>query len=302
MPDDDTIEDLLTPDNPAEQTNEEISRYLDDDDKRHYEKDPDLDVYSVTTILDEKNDGEEPYGVRKWKENNDGENGNPNWRHILEYKQNRGTMAHYAALSQLEEMHPHDDHLWSDDEKSSLNEVMDRSDDYDFMYSVMRDRDMVSSEEAFDDYMKMQDTTTDDLLYEDLDFFKNKFNEILLKRDISPDQILSVEHMFALPENPESGHEGYGGQADLIFEDPETEEHVVVDLKTSKSIYDKHKYQAAAYAQAALESPNMNGDYIDRVEIWRINPDQKEKEIFRIDDHKDYWDEFAQLTSKAYKE
>lgn len=294
---DENIDHLLSDDPDTE----EISRYLDEQERRHYEKDPDLDVYSVTTILDQKNNGEEPYGVQKWKENNDGKGDNADWEHILEYKQNRGTMAHYAALSQLEEMHPHSDQLWSDDEKQSLNQIMDRVGEDEFMYSIMKDRGYVPNQEAFQKYREMEDSELDDILYQDLEFFKNQFAEIMLDKGVTPEDVISVEHMFALPENPESGHKGYGGQADMIFEDPATGEHVVVDLKTSKNVYDKHKYQAAAYAQAALESPDMNGDYIDRAEIWRINPDQEEVEIVQLDDHKEYWEDFAELTAEAYK-
>lgn len=287
-------------DNTSIPSSEEVTRYLDGDEKRHYEKDPDLDVYSVTTILDEKNEGE-PDHITYWKQANDGQGDNADWEHILEYKQNRGTMAHYAALSQLEEHHPHDDHLWSEDEKTSLNEIMDRVGDGEFEYSILKDRGWTESVAAYQDYKEMEDNDLADIFYQDLDFFKDAFAETMLNKGVTPDDVLSVEHMFALPENPESGHEGYGGQADMIYEDPATGEHVVVDLKTSKDIYDKHKYQAAAYAQAALESPDMNGDYIDRAEIWRFNPDTKEKEVYEIDDHKEYWGDFAKLTAQAYK-
>ena len=278
----------------------DVKRYLDGDEKRHYTRDPDVNVLSVTTILDEKNDGEEPEGVRRWKENNDGVGDNADWEHILEYKQNRGTMAHYAALSQLEEHHPHGDKLWSGDEFQSLNAVMDRSFDRDFMYSVLKDREWVKSRDAYSDFIEMEDVTVDDILYQDLNYFKEGFADIMLDKGVTPGGVESVEHMFALPENPESGHKGFGGQADMIYEDPATGEHVVVDLKTSKNVYDKHKYQVAAYAQAAMESPDMNGDYIDRAEVWRINPDEKEKEVFELEDHTEYWEEFAALTAEAY--
>ncbi len=277
-----------------------VERYLDGDDKRHYEADPDIDVFSVTTILDEKDDGEQ-YWLENWKENNDGEGDNAYWKHILEYKQNRGTMAHYTALNQLEEHYPHGDRLWSDDEASSLNSIMDRVGDDGFMYSIMKDRGWVANQEAYNAYLESEDKELDDIFYHDLDYFKEGFAEIMLDKGVTPEHVESVEHMFALPENPESGHKGFGGQADMIYEDPATGEHVVVDLKTSKNIYDKHKYQVAAYAQAAMESPDMNGDYIDRAEIWRINPDKKEKEIFELGDHTEYWEEFAALTAEAYK-
>lgn len=279
----------------------DVERYLDGEEKRHYTRDPDVNVLSVTTILDEKDGEGEPEAIRRWKENNDGVGDNADWRHILEYKKNRGTMAHYAALSQLEDKHPHSDQLWSEDESQSLNSVMDRSYDTDFMYSILKDREWVNSQKAYRDYLELEDTTVDEIFYNDLDYFKEGFAEVMLEKGVTPEHVESVEHMFALPENEESGHKGFGGQADMIYEDPETGEHVVVDLKTSKSIYDKHKYQVAAYSQAAMESPDMNGDYIDRAEIWRINPDKKEKEVFELEDHKEYWDEFAALTASAYK-
>jgi len=294
----DTPSDNFDIDADLEDDIEEINRYLDDEERRHYEKDPDLDVYSVTTILD---DDEEPDYITGWKNKNNGVGDAAYWEHILEYKQNRGTMAHYAALSQLEQYHPHSDQLWSEDEKSSLNEIMDRVGNDEFMYSIMKDRGWIPNQDAFEQYQEMEDTELDDILYKDLDFFKDKFAETMLEKGVTPEDVLSVEHMFALPENPESGHAGYGGQADMIYEDPATGEHVVVDLKTSKDIYDKHKHQAAAYAQAALESPDMNGDYIDRAEIWRFNPDQEEKEIYELDNHKEYWEDFAKMTAEAYK-
>lgn len=279
----------------------DVERYLDSEEKRHYTRGSDINVLSVTTILDEKNNGEEPYGIKKWKENNDGRGDNADWRDILEYKQNRGTLAHYAALSDLEEHHPHGDRLWSSDEESSLDEVMERAYDTGFMYSVMKDRGWVEDQKAYREYLQREDTTVDDILYNDLEFFKDGFSDIMGEKGVGEGNIEAVEHMFALPENEESGHKGFGGQADMIYEDPETGEHVVVDLKTSKQIYQKHKYQVAAYAQAAMESPEMNGDYIDRAEVWRIHPDSEDVEVFELEEHKEYWEEFADLTREAYK-
>jgi len=277
---------------------DEIRRYLDDKEKRHYEQD-DTNVYSVTTILEEEHD-EEPGYITGWKRNNNGQGDNADWRHILEYKQNRGTMAHHAALSQLEQHHPHADELWSEDEEQSLNAIMDRVGDQDFEYSILKDRDWVETQEAYQTYKEQEDNDLFDIYQQDIDFFTDSFAETMLNKGVTPEDVESVEHMFALPENPESGHKGYGGQADMIYEDPYNGDHVVVDLKTSKDIYDEHKKQAAAYAHAAKESPDMNGDYIDRAEIWRFNPDQEEKKIYELDDHTEYWDEFAELTEEAY--
>jgi len=273
---------------------DEIRRFLDAEERRHYEKD-DVEVYSVTTIL---SDDEEPYYIQQWKENNDGRGDNADWQHILEYKQNRGTLAHYAALSQLEDKHPHDDQLWSGDERQSLNQIMDRVGDDEFLYSILKDRGMIESRHAYEPVKDEIDLT--DILYDDLGYFKDQFADTMLSKGVTPEDVMSVEHMFALPENEEAGHAGYGGQADMIYEDPETGEHVVVDLKTSKDVYDKHKKQLSAYSQAAMESPEMNGDYIDRAEVWRFFPDEEESEIYVMDDHKQYWDDFAELSNEAY--
>jgi len=273
---------------------DEVRRFLDAEERRHYEKD-DVEVYSVTTIL---SDDEEPYYIQQWKQNNDGTGDNADWRHILEYKQNRGTLAHYAALSQLEDKHPHDDRLWSGDERQSLNQIMDRVGDDEFLYSILKDRGMIESRHAFEPVKDEIDLT--DILYDDLGYFKDQFADTMLSKGVTPADVMSVEHMFALPENEEAGHAGYGGQADMIYEDPETGEHVVVDLKTSKDVYDKHKKQLSAYSQAAMESPEMNGDYIDRAEVWRFFPDEEESEIYVMDDHKQYWDDFAELSNEAY--
>jgi len=273
---------------------DEVRRFLDAEERRHYEKD-DVEVYSVTTIL---SDDEEPYYIQQWKQNNDGTGDNADWRHILEYKQNRGTLAHYAALSQLEDKHPHDDRLWSGDERQSLNQIMDRVGDDEFLYSILKDRGMIESRHAFEPVKDEIDLT--DILYDDLGYFKDQFADTMLSKGVTPADVMSVEHMFALPENEEAGHAGYGGQADMIYEDPETGEHVVVDLKTSKDVYDKHKKQLSAYSQAAMESPEMNGDYIDRAEVWRFFPDEEESEIYVMDDHKEYWDDFAELSNEAY--
>lgn len=274
---------------------EDVERFLDDDGDRVYQKEPDVEVYSVTTILGEATD--EPDAIDHWREANDGRHDNADWRDIIEYKQNRGTFAHYAALSNLEEKHPHGD-MWSDDEASSVNEVMDRTDNFSFVYSIFEDRDEVDTMDEFADGWVNDEYDLEQLFYDDVEYFEDTFKDHMLTQGITPDHVESVEHMFALPEGDE--HSGFGGQADLLYTDPESGEHVVADLKTSSGIYDEHRHQVAAYAQAALESPDMNGDYVDRAEIWRIDPDAREKEIEVVDDHKDYWDEFASMTREAY--
>jgi len=276
---------------------DDVERFLDDNDDRVYQREPDTEVYSVTTILSKGT--EEPDAIDYWRENNDGRHDNADWRDIIEYKQNRGTFAHYAALSNLEEVYPHGEKLWSEDEASSLNAVMERTGNYSFVYSIFKDRGEVETMDEFADGWVGEDYDLESLFYDDIDFFEDGFKEIMFDKGVERGDVESVEHMFALPETGE--HKGFGGQADLLYTDPCTGDHVVADLKTSSGIYDEHRHQVAAYAQAALESPDMNGDYVDRAEIWRIDPDSRETEVEVVSDYKDYWEEFAAMTRGAYK-
>jgi len=273
----------------------DVERFLDGEGDRVYEREPGVEVYSVTTILDRAT--EEPEAVKHWRENNDGRGDNADWRDIIEYKQDRGTFAHYAALSNLEDMHPHGD-MWSDDEASSLENVMSQTGNFSFVYSIMKDREEVETMGEFSQGWVDDEYDLENIFYDDIEYFEDTFKDHLLTQGIKPEHVESVEHMFAIPEGGD--HNGFGGQADLLYTDPNSGEHVVADLKTSSGIYDEHRHQVSAYAQAALESPDMNGDYIDRAEIWRIDPDSREKEIEVLDDHKDYWEEFASMTREAY--
>lgn len=65
---------------------------------RVYTDGNDLIFPSVTTVLDQ---AEEPEGIKYWKKKNNGKNGNPDWRDILQYKANRGTLIHYNLLNEF---------------------------------------------------------------------------------------------------------------------------------------------------------------------------------------------------------
>lgn len=282
-----------------EQDAEAIKRYLDDEDNRIYEKPGQEGVYSVTTILDKKNDDGKENALKYWRKNNNGQGDNADWEDLLHYKTNRGTLAHYAAFNRFDHAFEHGDSMWTEDEAESQAEIDSKHGDQDYLYSVMNDKDWINSREAFDDYREREDTTIQDVLTQDIRYVQEEFDKICREKNIKASNVVEVEAMFARPPNAE--HEGFGGQADLMYIDEETGEHVVADLKTSKRIYDKHKIQAAAYGQAAKEDPELNGDYIDRCEIIRICPDTKESEVYVVDNHRELWDEFAELTRKTYR-
>lgn len=277
----------------------EIKRFLDEDEDRVYKGGEAPDgVYSVTTILDKNKDDQKKGGIHYWKQNNDGTGNNADWEDILHYKTNRGTLAHYAAFNRFDHRFQHSDTMWTEDEQSSQKAIDEKAGDHDYIYSVMKDKGFVETREEYRILRSNEDISLQDMLTQDINYVQQEFDKICRDKNIKASTVDEVEAMFARPENTEHG--GFGGQADLLYTDPETGEHVVADLKTSKQVYDKHKHQIAAYAQAAKEDPSLNGDYIDRCEIIRINPDQKESEVFEVDNFESYWEEFAEMTRTAY--
>ena len=272
---------------------EEIRRYLDQEDRRHYKKGND-DVYSVTTVLDELDEGKE--AIEWWKKHNDGEGDNPFWEHILEYKQDRGTLAHHAAMADHYEALNHGEQLWSEDETESLYRVMDKAGDPSFLYSILADRAWVSDQEGFEILTENEEIDLSDVLMEDLDYFTQEYDRITGELGINENTLEAVEEMFVVPPNHE--HDGYGGQADLVYRDPMTGEAVVADLKTSSAVRDKHKYQASAYAKAVEKTDNLPIDDVARAEIIRIYPDEEETEVYTVDDPEQHWEKFAETTKK----
>lgn len=272
---------------------EDIKRYLDENDRRHYQQNGE-DVYSVTTILDELKEGDN--AIKWWKKHNNGEGDKPYWKHILEYKQDRGTLSHHAAMADHYEAINNGETLWSDDETESLYRVMDYTGRPEFLYSIVADRAWVSDHEGFEILQENEDIQLSDILMDDLDYFTKEYDRICEERGINADTLEAVEEMFIVPANGE--HNGYGGQADLVYRDPMTGEAVVADLKTSSAVRDKHKYQAAAYGKAVEKTDNLPIDKVSRAEIIRIYPDEQETEVYEITDFDQYWEKFAETTKK----
>lgn len=82
---------------------------------RVYTDGDDLTLPSVTTVLDQ---APEPPGIKYWKQKNDGTNGNPHWKDILQYKGNRGTMIHYHLLNEFS-----DEDIHGKNEKNSTEQL-----------------------------------------------------------------------------------------------------------------------------------------------------------------------------------
>ena len=80
-------------------SNGELQRYTLPE-GRVYTDGNDLFLPSVTTVIDQQ---PEPEGIKYWKKKYDGKNGRKNWRDILQYKSNRGTLIHYNLLNEMSE-------------------------------------------------------------------------------------------------------------------------------------------------------------------------------------------------------
>lgn len=232
-----------------------LDRYTFDNDGRIYTDHDDLWLPSVSTVLDVR---PKPPALKKYLRNTSESDKNQK----TFYTQNRGTLIHYACLSQLV-----DDEFWSDDEESSEQ--------------CLRGTKMHPESGLTGDYETWQ-RFKDDRAWA-LDAWE-------LIRDvygITPESTLDVE-LFVMNTDV-----GYAGQFDLLYSDDGAV--VLADIKTSKRVYDKHLIQLSAYAQAVDIA-------VDRIEVIRMNPDGETWEVSRsdewIEDRHELYAEFCDLRSQ----
>lgn len=257
-------------------------------------------MLSVTTIL--KWLEEDTTGLDIWQGRNDGKGNNAHHEHLLWYKTYRGTLCHYNALSNFEDLH--DGEMWGSNEQEALHKMLHGPRDgrfseasesmEDITYSVMKDHGWVDTRQEFDHvfttpYCSRCDEPKDatdrcpdcncflgtevstslmDVNSQDVEYFVSAFEQICDALDVHAGTVVAVEQFLIHDEY------GYGGQCDLVYEDREGN-HVMVDLKTSSGLRHKHRLQAVAYAKAVEQADDIPVDTIDRVEVWRIHPDSK---------------------------
>lgn len=304
-----------------------ISRVTNDDGLRWY-SDGDTRVMSVTTVLQFLD--EDTGGLEYWKEQNDGKGNNAHHEHIYWYSGPRGTLCHYQALKKFEHVFDEDDDMWGEEEAESMRKVMegpaddafdDASTDLkDVAYSILKNKDVVTSREEYE-HLFAGNTRLVDVLHEDLEFFVDAFNTICDELGVDEDSVIRVEKFMLNTEV------GYGGQCDLVYEDPHGDV-VVADLKTSSGLRQKHRLQSVAYMKA-VEAADWGPDEVDRVEVWRIHPDSETWTVhanetpphaedidnytdefwledkwgdFSYDSIEDMWTTFKELTEEAHED
>lgn len=226
-------------------------------------------------------------GLEIWRGRNDGEGDNAHHTHIFWYSRHRGTLAHYEALDPLT-----DEDLWGYEESDSMQQILTGPSDEakeefwdngasldmdDIVYSIM-----VNHERRYPFRRTEYDANTllSEILHEDVEWFYDRFQELRFALGISDDAVLDVEEYVVEEEH------GYGGQADLVYEDP-SGNVVLADLKTSSSLRHKHRLQAVGYMRAMEAADYLPYDDIDRVEIIRATPDKEEYQVhsYKRPDH-----------------
>lgn len=306
-----------------------ISREKDTDGFRWYIL-GDTRVMSVTTIL--KFLDEDKKGLEIWKGRNDGQGDNPYHQHLYWYSGRRGTMCHYQALCRLVD---DKEELWGPEEREAMKEILHGPDEQtaaaweaagvpadtrSIAYSVLANQGVVDSREQFD--ILFPDMDLIDILKKDVDFFVDTFGEVCDVLGVDGESVVVVEK-FLVNED-----DGYGGQTDLVYVDPEGNT-VVADLKTSSSLRQKHRLQAVAYSKAVELDEDIPVEDVDRVEVIRVQPD---KQVWQVHSHEvpehmadegrytdkywfkdrwgkfeyesleDMWETFCELVEKAHKE
>lgn len=232
---------------------------------------------SVTTIL--KFLEEDTTGLERWQADHDGSGDTFHHEHIFWYSAPRGTLCHYQALKKFESACEEDD-MWGDEESESMQMVMqgpeegtfdDASHDLDdIVYSVLKNQAVVSSREEYEMLFE-GNTRLVDVLHQDIEYFVEAFNDVCEELGVTEDSIIAIERFML-----DTGL-GLGGQCDMLYEDPNGNV-VLADLKTSSSFRHKHRLQAVAYMKAVERDPDLP-DEVDRLEIWRIDPDEPEWQV-----------------------
>lgn len=270
----------------------DISR---DDNHEYYEKDgvqypP---VSTVTSYLDV-----DMTGLNKWQAKHDGSGDGAYHEHLFWYSRHRGTITHYQCLNPLA-----DGELVSADERQSIRQILcgpdaEETDEWDedtptslsaIVYSVMKhhNHDYINSRDEY-----QHDTELFSILEDDYEWANNEFDTLQDELGINP---IAVEQYLV--------HEDYkyGGQCDLLYEDPNGNV-VLADLKTSSGIREKYLLQTAAYKRA-IEDTDGLPDTVDRCEIIRLNADKHDVQVHGsvypeyVDDDADYYETYQFYTS-----
>jgi len=280
-----------------EQRENSIGRDEDDEGRRIYVWNGNK-AYSVTTI---NKPPRIDFGSRlqEWLEENDGTGDSFDSDIISDYATARGTLAHEAVLSNYVE----DPESVKDGNEEQLRQKISDIDKGDGLEDLRRWKR--EGKMAFYEDQSRNTGFVDNAWHiaeNELEWVEKAFRQLEDELGLCKENVIASEKMFGV----ETSHQDlslidsfkYAGQIDLLYQHKETGETVLLDLKTSKGLYDKYKIQSAAYAEAIERSDWFDIDTVDRVVVPLINPEtmmdeSREPEIYSSQPHEDYqWREF----------
>lgn len=270
---------------------------------------------SVTTILNFRHDPEKDEAIDGWKGYYDGSSArrSPHWSDQQVYKQWRGTLAHYAVLSQLTDLERSDEeeaaeeglrhwfrHAPQADVDDVPEDVLDAAETYWTCLRKGDDQTAARRQAEGGHQVDLKPWLSElDNQYDGVRAWERAMREVntvcrLFEREVidrkglSPEDIVAAEEYVVVDEPVP-----YAGQADLVYEDraeqssasvssqttsdSDGDETVLADLKTSGKVRDGYKLQLGAYAHALPYD-------IDTVEVISIDPEDNEVAIERNDD------------------
>ncbi|MFB6209859.1 MAG: hypothetical protein ABEJ56_07045 [Candidatus Nanohaloarchaea archaeon] len=275
-----------------------IGRDQDEEGRRVYRWDGN-EAYSVTTVLDSEvlDLGEQ---VFFWENRYDGEDGRYDSNNVKEFAGPRGTLAHEKVFEKYVEdseevSEGNSARLWNQLEQMGGDELED-----------LREWGEREEVEFYEDSSRQNGFIENgrQLAENDIEWIEQEFRDLEESLGLRKENVIAAEKMFGIStkhpwdkseklEGPGIGKFEYAGQIDLLYEKEDTGETILLDLKTSKDLYDKHKIQSAAYAHAVENSEFFDVEEVDRVVIPVINPEtmkgeDRDPEIHTDTPHPEY--------------
>lgn len=273
---------------------------------------------SVTVVKGLRLDPEKEEALEGWRDRFDGQSqwGRPWYEDQKAFKGHRGTLIHFAILSELGDadgdthFHEVGDKDWGHEEyyseyclkKWSKKAPSATSKEVSF---VPRNN-KYDGEHAWDKAVRGLKWATRAFKLAVLDGVRDSSHFDWASNDPNADGRFNRDGVIGVEQFVFDTEYGYGGQYDLLYEyfdDEEGETKTVLgDLKTSSAVRFDHKLQSAAYKRA-VES--REGIDIDECEIIRLHPDSEVVELSRSPE----WDrsleglehEFLSLAHKAWE-